>query len=181
LEIQARVWEKRPITTHNSSGINPRIASFNTSHSSISSSELNYINLLLMLPSFTHNCSPIRCDGILDLKKPRHMASINIVSCFQLCTSILSFWTVLPHACLSSVSLDESPLPFLCLLASCHDLIPRILPMSRSRIDWWGEFLELDRVLFRPLNIRLFYCSSILNGLVIRCYASLRITSILMF
>jgi hypothetical protein len=121
-----------------------------------------------MLPSLTDNHSLIRCAPFFHLKKPRGIASIIIVSFFQFWTSILSFWTVLPHTLLSSVSLGGSPLLFLCLLALCHDQIPRILLMSWSYIDLWGEFLELDRDLFRPLNIRLFYCSIILDGLDIR-------------
>jgi hypothetical protein len=91
-----------------------------------------------MLPSFTHSCSSIRCVLIIHLKKPRGMASINILSFFQFSTSIFSFWTVLSHTCLSSVSLDGFPLLFLCLLASCHDLIPRILPVDIR--GWYASF-----------------------------------------
>jgi hypothetical protein len=40
--------------------------------------------------------------------------------------------------------------------------------MSRSKIDLGAELLELDRDLFRPLNIRLFYFSIILDGLDVR-------------
>jgi hypothetical protein len=54
------------------------------------------------------------------------MAWVNVVSFFffQFWTSIFSFWTVLPHPCLSFVSLDGSPLLFLCFLPSCHSGSP---------------------------------------------------------
>jgi hypothetical protein len=64
-----------------------------------------------MLPCSTHNRSFIRSGVIIPLKKPRGIASINIVS-------------FLPHTCLSSVLLNGSPLLFLCI---------RLMPRSNSK------------------------------------------------